>query len=97
MGKTVTKSLNGNNLQEMTKVNTDLYMKNDPSGLSNPPTGLNTCTCLLLAHLRQRLIGKLRVYAGARCQLSVQHFQTTPIHILYILGQIKTPLCIDPF
>ena len=38
MGKTVRKSLNGRNLQQLTKVTKDLYLykKYDPRGLSAP-------------------------------------------------------------
>ena len=45
MGKTVTKSFNGRNLQQMIRVTTDLclYKKSDPKGLSAPAPGLYTC------------------------------------------------------
>ena len=45
MGKTVRKSFNGRNLQQMTKVTKGLclYKNSDPKGLSAPVPGLYTC------------------------------------------------------
>ena len=45
MGKTVRKSLNGRNLQQMTRVTKGLclYKNSDPKGLSAPAPGLHTC------------------------------------------------------
>ena len=45
MGKTVRKSFNGRNLQQMTRVTKGLclYKNSDPKGLSAPAPGLYTC------------------------------------------------------
>ena len=45
MGKTVRKSFNGRNLQQMTRVTKGLCLcqNSDPKGLSVPATGLYTC------------------------------------------------------
>ena len=45
MGKTVRKSFNGRNLQQMTKMTKGLclYKNSDPKGLSAPAPGLYTC------------------------------------------------------
>ena len=45
MGKTVRKSFNGRNLQQMTRVTKGLYLykNSDPKGLSAPALGLSTC------------------------------------------------------
>ena len=45
MGKTVRKSFNGRNLQQMTRVTKSLclYKNSDPKGLSAPALGLYAC------------------------------------------------------
>ena len=45
MGKTVWKSVNGRNLQQMTRLTKSLclYKNSDPNGLSAPAPGLYTC------------------------------------------------------
>ena len=50
MGKTVRKSFNGRNLQQVTRVTKGLclYKNSDPKGLSAPAPGLYTCIKLCI-------------------------------------------------